>query len=123
MKYIKPGELEIYTSFRLHTGPRFIGAGLRIQFHYNQIPGIHFRLEPPEEYRSIILRSIEERMAVRFPDFPSTASIWITEITGDPAEWNGQVFSQVSRLVIDQAYSLVQVKEDHYKSHQQLPPR
>lgn len=111
MSYIKPGELEVYASFRLHTGPRFIGAGLRIQFHYNQIPGIHFRVEPPEEYRSAILKGIEEGMVIRFPLFPNTASIWILEVTEDPAAWTWQAFYQVSRLVIEQAYLLTTTEE------------
>ena len=38
-----PGELEVYGYFSAHLGPRSVAAGLRIQFLYNQSPGIHFR--------------------------------------------------------------------------------
>src|SRR6266478_3226740 len=38
-----PGEIELYSHFRQHLGPRYEVAGLRVQFHYNQTPGIHFQ--------------------------------------------------------------------------------
>lgn len=101
-----PGELEVCASFSIHLGPRFEAAGLRIQFHYNQSPGIHFRVEPPEEYRTAILRGITEGMALRFPHFPSTGSIWITEVIAHEVDSSQRAFYRAGRLVIDQAYSL-----------------
>jgi hypothetical protein len=80
MPLTKPGELEIYSYYRQHLGPTMESAGLRVQFHYNQTPGIHFKVNPSKEYRSSILKGIEEGMASRFPDFPTTGSIWITEV-------------------------------------------
>jgi hypothetical protein len=65
-----PGELEVYGCFSKHLGPRFMGAGLRLQFHYNQEPGVHFKVKAREEYREAILRGIRDAMSVKFPDFP-----------------------------------------------------
>ncbi len=101
-----PGELEVYAAYRIHLGPRYEGAGLRIQFHYNQTPGIHFRVEPPEEYRAAIVKGIEEGMALRFPDFPATGCIWITEVTAHEIDSSQRAFYRAGRLVVDQAHSL-----------------
>ena len=106
MTYAAPGEVEVHAAFRIHLGPRFEAAGLRIQFHYNQVPGIHFRVQPREGYRAAILKGIEEGMAARFPAFPATGSIWITEIIEHEVDSNQRAFYRVGRLVIDQAYSL-----------------
>jgi hypothetical protein len=106
MSFIKPGEVELVSYFSRHLGPRFEAAGLRVQFHYNQQPGIHFKVEPSEEYREAILKGLREGMALRFPDFPSTASIWITEILEDEVASSQRAFYKAARLVVDQANSL-----------------
>src|SRR5688572_2136276 len=76
-----PGEIEMYSYFSQHLGGRFEAAGLRVQFHYNQTPGIHFKVQVSDEYRNEILRGIQNGMALRFPGFPTGGSIWITEVT------------------------------------------
>ena len=76
-----PGEIELYSCFSQHLGPRFEAAGLRVQFHYNQTPGIHFRVPVSEQYRAAITRGIQEGLASRFPQFPVSGSVWITEVT------------------------------------------
>ncbi|MCX6367351.1 MAG: hypothetical protein NTX57_11660 [Armatimonadetes bacterium] len=81
MPPVSPGEIELYASFKQHLGPRFVAAGLRVQFHYNQTPGFHFRVPVSDEYRDAIQRGIQDGMASRFPQFPPSGSIWITEIT------------------------------------------
>jgi len=81
-------------------------AGLRVQFHYNQKPGIHFKIEPREEYRVAILRGIGDGMVARFPDFPVTGSIWITEILEDEVDSCELAFYKAGRMVIEQAYAL-----------------
>lgn len=106
MAHVAPGELEVYAAFRIHLGPRFEAAGLRVQFHYNQAPGVHFKVEPPAEYRAAIIKGIEEGMAMRFSDFPSTGSIWITEVTAHDVDSSQRAFYRAGRLVIDQAYAL-----------------
>jgi hypothetical protein len=103
-----PGELEVLARFSIHLGPRFEAAGLRVQFHYNQAPGIHFKVEPPEEYRGAILKGIVDGMAARFPGFPSTGSVWITEILEHEVDSSQRAFYRAGRLVIDQAYSLTE---------------
>lgn len=35
---MNPGEIEVLASYSRHLGATFDAAGLRIQFHYNQIP-------------------------------------------------------------------------------------
>ena len=79
-----------------------------MQFHYNQPPGVHFKVEPPQEYRSAILRGIEEGMTARFPHFPSSGSIWITEVTVHDADSSQRAFYRTGRLVIDQAFALTE---------------
>jgi len=100
------GQLEVSSYYRIHLGPRFEAAGLRAQFHYNQTPGIHFKAEPRDDYRSAIIKGIEDGIAARFPDFPSTASIWITEITEHEVDSSQRAFYRAGRLVIEQAYAL-----------------
>jgi hypothetical protein len=102
-----PGEVEVYGRYRRHLGPRFEGAGLGIQFHFNQIAGIHFKVEPPDEYRGAILRGIEHGMAARFPDFPRSGSIWITEISDD-IDSSQQSFYRAGLMVIEQAFALTE---------------
>jgi hypothetical protein len=101
-----PGEIELYSHFSQHFGPRYEAAGLRVQFHYNQTPGFHFRVPVPEQYRAAITRGIQEGMASRFPDFPATGSIWITEITEHEVDSCERAFYRVGRSVIEQAYAL-----------------
>lgn len=64
------GEVEHTAHFSMHVGPRFQSAGLRVQFHYNQVPGIHFKVEPPAEYADAILRGLEHGLERYFPQFP-----------------------------------------------------
>lgn len=107
-----PGEVEIYSYYTKHLGPRLIGAGLRLQFHYNQVPGIHYKVPVNEEYRGAILKGIEDGMSIRFPNFPKTASIWITEVGEHPVDSSWMAFYMAARCVIDQAYSLTQVMRE-----------
>lgn len=107
MSPASPGEIELYASFSQHLGPRFEAAGLRVQFHYNQTPGIHFRVPVSEEYGAAILRGIQEGMASRFPQFPASGSIWITEVTEHEVDSSQRAFYRVGRAIIEQAYALV----------------
>jgi len=84
-------------------------AGLRVQFHCNQKPGVYFKVQPSEEYRGAILRGINEGMADRFPDFPNTASVWITEILEDKVDSSERAFYKAGRLAIEQAYALKRI--------------
>ena len=90
-----------------------MGAGLRLVFHYNQVPGVHFRAPVNEEFRDAILKGIKDGMAARFPNFPPTGSIWITEVSEHPVESSQMAFYLAARCAIDQAYSLVQVMRDY----------
>jgi hypothetical protein len=105
---ITPGEVEVYGTFRKHLGPRFAGAGLGVQFHYNQTPGIHFKTEPPAEYREGILKGLRDGLALRFPLFPASATIWVTRIDASDVDSSWMTFYQAARMVIEQAYSLTQ---------------
>lgn len=110
---ISPGPVEVYGYFKKHLGPRFMGAGLRLQFHYNQTPGIHFKTVVSEEYRGAILKGIKDGMSIRFPDFFETGSVWITEVAEHPVDSSQMAFYQVARCVIEQAYALTQMKREH----------
>ena len=90
----------------MHLGPRYEAAGLRIQFHYNQAPGIHFRIEPPAEYRDSIVQGLRDGLASRFPEFPATGSVWITEIAEHEVDSSQRAFYLAARMVMDQAFSL-----------------
>lgn len=107
MSRASPGEIELSVSYRAHLGPRFEAAGLRVQFHYNQLPGIHFRVPVSAEYRDSILRGIQDGMAARFPQFPASGSVWITEVVEDEVASNQRAFYRVGRAIIEQAYVLV----------------
>ena len=109
---LSPGEVEICSWYSLHLGPRFEGAGLRVQFHYNQKPGIHFKVDPAEvSYRGYIEKGLQEGLEARFPDLIKTAAVWVTEIQDDRVNSSAQAFYRVARLVIDQAYSLAQLRD------------
>ncbi len=99
----------MFGSFSMHLGPRFEAAGLRIQFHYNQPPGIHFKAEAPAEYRDSILRGLRDGLASRFPDFPAAGSVWITEIAEHEVDSSQQAFYRAARMAIDQAFTLAQL--------------
>ena len=110
MKSVSPGELEVYGFFSQHLGPRFQSAGLRLQFHYNQEPGIHFKIQPNAEYAESILQGIRDGMALRFPSFPQSGSVWITEVTEHPVDSSRRAFYLAARMAIDQAFSLVEAE-------------
>jgi hypothetical protein len=105
-----PGELELTASYSIHVGPTFHAAGLRVQFHYNQAPGIHFRAQPPEEYRAAIILGLEEGMAARFPNFPATGSVWINEVIAHAVYSSSEAFYCAARLVIEQAHTLRELR-------------
>jgi len=106
-----PRRLEVYAEFRIPLGPRSEAAGLRVRFQHDDVPGIHFTVEPDEEYRAALLHGIEDGMAARFPDFLASGSIWITEITAHEVDSSQRAFYRVGRLVVDQAFSLTQTAQ------------
>jgi translation elongation factor EF-G len=110
-----PGEVKLYGMFSMHLGPRFSSAGLGVQFHYNQEPGIHFKVEVKPEYRDAISKGLRDAMALRFPEFPETASIWITNVDAHEVDSSWMAFYQAARMVIEQAYSLAQPVEARSK--------
>ncbi len=101
-----PGEIELYSCFSQHLGPRYEAAGLRVQFHYNQAPGIHFRASVSEPYRAAITRGIQEGLASRFPQFPESGSVWITEVTEHEVHSSERAFYRAARSIIEQAHAL-----------------
>ena len=107
MEPVTPGEVELCVSFSKHLGPRFTAAGLRVQFHYNQTPGIHFRCPVPEAYRAAILAGLRDGLSARFPELPASASLWILEILDHEVDSSEMAFYRAARLVIEQAYSLI----------------
>jgi hypothetical protein len=110
---IAPGQVEVYGQFSKHLGPRFMGAGLRLQFHYNQTsPGIYFKVAVSDEYRDAILKGIKDGMSLRFPDFPETGSIWITEVSDHPVDSSQGAFYLAARCAIELAYALTQLNYD-----------
>jgi hypothetical protein len=110
MTPVTPGECELFGSYRVHLGPRMEAAGLGIQFHYNQVPGIHFKTAVADEYRNAILQGLQEGMALRFPDFPETGSVWVVDVKADEVESSRRAFYRAARLVIEQAFSLASTR-------------
>lgn len=105
-----PGEIEVYGYFSLHLGPRMQAAGLRIQFHYNQPPGIHLKVPVGDEYRGSIISGLRDGMALRFPAFPDSGSVWVTEVVEHPVDSSQQAFYLAARMTIDQAYSICETR-------------
>jgi hypothetical protein len=95
-----PGEVEHVVSFNQHLGPRFQSAGLRVQFHYNQVPGIHFKVEPPVEYADAILRGLQHGLDRYSPSFPSTGGIWVNEVIADEVSSSQAAFYRAAVLVM-----------------------
>jgi hypothetical protein len=106
-----PGEVEHLAFFNQHLGARFQSAGLRVQFHYNQAPGIHFKIEPPAEYADAIVRGLSDGLARYFPSFPLTGSVWINELIIDEVSSSRAAFYRAALLVIHQALDLVEIME------------
>jgi GNAT superfamily N-acetyltransferase len=106
-----PRELEMASQYRQHLGPRFESAGIRIQFHRNQPPGIHFKVDAAEEYRPSILKGIEDGLQLRFPEFAASGSVWITGVTEHPIDSSPRAFYRAARLVIEQAFSFHNLEE------------
>jgi hypothetical protein len=82
-----------------------------VQFHYNQAPGIHFRVEPPAEYADSILMGLQHGLDRYFPSLPPTASIWINEIIVDEINSSRAAFYRAGLLVIHQALVLAEIAE------------
>ena len=106
MSHDAPGELELAVSFRKHLGGHFAAASLRIQFHHNQTPGIHFKVAVPTEFQDAIRAGLRDGVAVRFPNFPANASIWVLDVEVDPVDSSWRAFYCAARLIIDQASAL-----------------
>lgn len=104
-----PGEVEHYAFFNTHLGPRFQSAGLRVQFHYNQAPGIHFIVHPPEEYADAIMNGLRHGLTRYFPNFPDSGSVWITEVTVNDISSSQAAFYRAALLIMHQAYALVEI--------------
>ena len=106
-----PGEVEHCAYFSMHLGPRFQSAGLRVQFHYNEVPGIHFKVEPPAEYADAILKGLQDGLDRYFPRFPATASVWINEVIAHEIDSSQTAFYKAGVLVIRQAIALLEIAE------------
>ena len=106
-----PGQVEVYGNFSKHLGPRFMSAGLAVEFHYNQEPGIHFKTKAPSEFRDAILKGLRDAMAIRFPEFPDHASIWINRVEVHKMNSSWMAFYRAARMVVEQAYCLSQSVE------------
>src|SRR5262249_51996456 len=92
--------------FRRHLGPRYSDAGLRIEFHSNQTPGIHFKTAVNATYRESILKGLQDGLALRFPDLSDSTAIWIVQVDEHPVDSSSHAFYQAARMTIDQVYLL-----------------
>lgn len=82
-----------------------------MQFHDDQTPGIHFKVEPPAEYADAILSGLQHGLDRYFPSFPSTASVWVNEVIVDEINSSRAAFYRAALLVIHQALALVEIAE------------
>jgi hypothetical protein len=101
-----PGEVELTASFRTHLGPRFESAGVRIQFHYNQVPGIHVKVRINEEYRESLLQGLRDGVQLYFPNLLRSGSICILDVYEHEVDSSKRAFYKAGRLAIEQAYAL-----------------
>ena len=123
MQLNSPGEVELYSYYSAHLGPRFETAGLRVQFHYNQTPGLHVKAAASEEYKESILRRLQDGLALRFPEFPKSGSVWVTEITEHKVDSSQRAFYRVARLVIEQAFALANLAQAQPSAAAEVPLR
>lgn len=100
MPPVSPVEIELYLSFSQHLGPRYEAAGLRVQFHYNQMPGVHFRVPVADEYWEAILRGIQDGMAARFPRHLDYRGLVARDA------FSQRAFYRAARSIVEQAYML-----------------
>jgi hypothetical protein len=49
-------------------------------------------------------------MALRFPDFPETGTVWVVDVKVDQVESSRRAFYRAARLVIEQAFSLASTR-------------
>jgi hypothetical protein len=103
--------LEVYSYFRKHLGPRFAAAGIMLQFHSNQIPGIHFKAVVSEEFKEGIRKGILEGLSFRFPELTKRMSVWVTEVTEHPVDSSERAFYMAAHCAIEQAYLLTQTMQ------------
>jgi len=103
-----PGEVELYAYFSIHLGLGSRPLGCAFSFTTIRRQVYILRCRPPKQYRGAILKGIEDGMALRFPKFPDTGSIWIIEVTAHDVDSSQRAFYRAGRLVIDQAYSLTE---------------
>jgi len=107
-----PGEVEHHAFFSSHLGPRYQSAGLRIQFHYNQAPGIYFVVYPPAEFADAILKGLRDGLHRYFPDFPESGSVWVKEVDVHAVHSSQVAFYRAGLLVMRQALALVEFAEE-----------
>jgi len=104
-----PGEVEHYAFFSAHLGPRFQSAGLRVQFHCNQEPGIHFIVQPPKDYAEAIMKGLRHGLTRYFPNFLDSGSLWVKEITVHDVDSSQAAFYRAGLLVMSQAFAFVEI--------------
>jgi hypothetical protein len=105
--------MEIFTSFSVHSGPRYQFAGLRIEIHGNQAPGIYFKVEPSEEgYRRGIEKGLRESANLLGPNFLKTGSIWVLEIQEHPIDSSEMAFYRVARMAVDQVLAYRRIVQE-----------
>lgn len=68
-----------------------------------------------------ILKGIGDGMSLRFPDFPKTGSIWVTEISEHPVDSSEWAFYLAARCVVEEAYALTQVERSELLAKRDLP--
>ena len=95
--------MEILVGYNAHKGPRCEGAGIKLQIHGNQVPGILFKVEPSEPaYRRAIERGLKESAHLLGHNFLKTGSIWILEIHEHLLDSSEVAFYRAARLAINQ---------------------
>jgi hypothetical protein len=114
-----PGEITVQAHFRKHLGPRFMSAGVTIQFHTSKTPGVHFKTTVDEEYKESIVKGIRDGVSIRFPGLLETRCIWITDVIEDPVESSNRAFYLAARCAVEQAYTLVE-REDPRSMNEKL---
>ena len=97
--------MEILAGYNIHCGPRCEGAGLKLQLHGNQPPGIHFKVEPSEDgYRRGIEKGLHEGLELH-PSLKAEA-IWVIEIQEHPVDSSEHAFCRAARLAVEQVITM-----------------
>jgi len=99
-----PKTLKLFWRFETHAGARFLRAGIGLQFHTSGPPRVQIQPAVAAEERAALVRGLEEGLSHRFPDFPATSGVTVTDLEIDPVHTSPLDLYRAGKLAIEQAW-------------------